>query len=174
VRIRFTFPTGAMLAVLLSSCGYQTAGHADLVPKSINSIAIPAFTNLGTRYKLTDRLPEAIAQEFITRTRYRIVPDANGADAVLQGIVTNYQAFPTVLDPSTGRASAVDLRVYLQITLTERASGKVIFRRPNMEVRDRYQISVDPAAFFEESEPALERASRQTARQIVSAILENF
>ena len=43
-----------------------------------------------------------------------------------------------------------------------------------MEVRERYQISTDPSVFFEESDAALDRASQQTARQVVSAILENF
>ena len=43
-----------------------------------------------------------------------------------------------------------------------------------MDVRERYQISVDPGAFFEESDTAIKRASEQTARQVVSAILENF
>src|ERR1700675_3649286 len=82
----------------LSSCGYHVAGKADLVPKSIHTIAIPAFTNITTRYKLTDHLPEAIAHEFIARTKYQIVNDPKEADAVLRGAVTNYVAYPTVFD----------------------------------------------------------------------------
>jgi hypothetical protein len=162
------------LAAMLASCGYHTAGRADLVPAHIRTIAIPAFSNLTTRYKLTDRLPEAISREFITRTRYRVIPDLDAADAILRGSVTNYFAYPTVFDPATGRASAVEFRVLLQMTLVERASGKVLFSRPSMEIRERYQISVDAGAFFEESDAALERAGQQTARQVVSAVLENF
>jgi len=36
------------------------------------------------------------------------------------------------------------------------------------------EISVDPRAYFEESDPAMERLSRDVARTVVSAILENF
>lgn len=165
---------GAALWVTLASCGYHTGGHADLVPKNIQAIAVPAFSNLTTRYKLTDRLPEAISREFITRTRYRVVPEPDSADAILRGVVTNYFAYPTVFDPATGRASAVEFRVILQVSLVERVSGKVLFTRPSMEIRERYQISVDPGAFFEESDVAMDRASQQTARHVVSAILENF
>jgi hypothetical protein len=161
-------------AILSVSCGYHTGGHADLLPKEIKTIAIPPFANNTTRYRLTEYLPEAISREFITRTRYRVVPNPEMADAILKGSVTNYQANATVFDPATGRASAVDIHVYLQISLVERATGKVLFNRPNMEVRERYQISTDATAFFEESVPAMERASQQTARQVVSAILENF
>ena len=81
------------------------AGRADLVPKNIQAIAIPAFSNVTTRYKLTDRLPEAISREFISRTRYHIVSDPNQADAVLRGAVLSYTSFPTIFDPVTGRAS---------------------------------------------------------------------
>jgi hypothetical protein len=165
-------PLLALLAA--TSCGYHVAGRADLVPKTIHTIAIPPFANGTTRYKLTGWLAEATAREFISRTRYRIVANPNDADAVLNGSVTNFTSFPTVFDPSTGRASAVEVHVYMRVELVERATGKTIFSRPSFEVRERYQISVDPNAFFEESDTALDRLSKQTARQVVSAVLENF
>jgi hypothetical protein len=68
----------------------------------------------------------------------------------------------------------VDLHLVLQVSLTERATGKVVFNRPSFEVRERYEISVDPAQYFDESDVALDRASQQVARQVVSSILENF
>jgi hypothetical protein len=163
-----------VLIMLINACGYHTGGHADLIPKTVETIAIPAFTNNTTRYKLTDQLPEAITREFIARTHYRVVPDPGTADAVLTGMVLAYGASPTVFDPTTGRASAIELHVNLRLTLTERATGKVLFSRPNYLVRDRYQISVDPTAFFEESEPALARASKEVARLVVTSILDNF
>ena len=161
-------------SALLSSCGYQTGGRGDLLPKTIHTIAVPAFANATNRYKITDGMAEAITREFITRTRYKVVPDPAAADAVLRGSVINYTSNATVFDPTTGRATAVDIHVYLRLTLEERATGKVLFTRPNMEVRERYQVSVTPSAFFEESDDAIARASEQTARQVVSAILENF
>jgi hypothetical protein len=160
--------------LLTSACGYHTAGHADLVPKAVHTIAIPAFTNVTTRYKLTDQLPEAIGREFIARTHYRIVSDADTADAVLTGSVLTYTSFPTVFDSTTGRASAVEVHVTMRLNLVERATGKTLYTRPSFEMRERYQISIDPAAFFEESDAALARASEQTAQQVVSSILNNF
>ena len=164
----------ASLVLLVSSCGYHTGGHAELLPATVHTIAIPAFSNVTTRYKLTDQLSEAITREFISRTRYRIVPQASEADAVLEGSVLGYTSFPTVYDPATSRASAVEVHVTLSLNLTERATGKILFSRPNFELRERYQIAIDATAFFEESDSALARASQQTARDVVSAILENF
>ena len=167
-------PAAVLCAALLASCGYHGGGRAELIPNTVHTIAVPAFTNATTHYKLTDQLPQAITREFITRTRYRVTPDTESADAILDGTVLGYNSFPTVFDPATGRASAVELRVVMRISLRERATGKILYSRPNFEIRERYQISIDPAAFFEESDSALLRASEQTARQVVSSILEAF
>lgn len=167
--------TAAVLGFLIASaCGYRVAGHTDLLPKSINTICVPAFANVTTRYKLSDELPEAIAREFISRSRYKVISDLNTCDAILKGAVVNYIHYPTVADPVTGRATEVDLRVYMRVSLVERATGKVLFTRPNLEVRERYEISLDPKAYFEESDAALARASKDVAQQIVTAILTDF
>jgi hypothetical protein len=42
-------------------------------------------------------------------------------------------------------------------------------------MHQRYEISVTfPKAYFEESDAALDRLSRDVARDLVSSILENF
>jgi RNase P/RNase MRP subunit p29 len=164
----------AALVLMTVSCGYHVAGHSDLLPKSIKTICIPPFGNATVRYKLTDQLPEAIAREFIARTRYKIVSDPNTADVVLRGVVTNFISNPVVTDTTTGRATAVDVHVYMQITLTERTSGKVLYSRQGMESRGRYEVSVDPRAYFDESDAALARVAKSTAQQVVTGILSNF
>jgi Lipopolysaccharide-assembly len=171
-RLRWLAP---VLVLPLASCGYHIAGKADLVPKNIHSIAIPPFANTTLRYKLTDRLPEAISQEFIARTRYQIVNDPGQADAVLRGAVVNFLAFPILFDQVTGRASGLQVNVTMQVSLTERATGKVIFSRPNYVYSDRYEIAVtNTNQYFEESEPALERLSHKVAADVVTSILDNF
>jgi RNase P/RNase MRP subunit p29 len=163
-----------LLPLMLASCGYKFAVTDTVLPKTIHTIAIPAFNNLTIRYKLTDQIPEAISREFLTRTRYKVVSDANTADAVLRGAVVNYSFNPTIFDPANGRAAYAELHVTLSVSLTERATGKVLFNRPNFDVRETYQISPDATQYFEESDPALKRAGQQVARSIVSAVLENF
>lgn len=164
----------ACALALLAGCGYRVGTHADLIPQKIQTIAVPAWANITNRYKLTEKLPGAIGREFLSRTRYRIVADPNEADAVLTGAVVNYLSLPGVSDSQTQRATAVQISVYLQVSLTERESGKVLFTRPNMEFRQRYEISVDQTAYFEESELALDRLSRDVARTLVSSVLEAF
>jgi hypothetical protein len=163
-----------LLVLTAASCGYHVAGHASLLPETIHTIAVPAFLNVSNRYKLTDQLPEAIKREFIARTKYKFVSDPNVADAVLKGAVGTYTSYPTVFDEVTGRATAVQLNLTLQVSLVERTSGKILFNRPSFTVHEQYQISEDPGQYFEESDTALARASKAAAQQLVTAILENF
>ena len=144
------------------------------LPKAIKTIAIPAFGNITTRYQLARLLPADITREFLSRTHYAIVADPSQADAVLAGTVTNFAFYPTVNDPVSGRATAAQAVVTLTVTLTNRATGAVLFARQGAEFRERYEISVDPVAYFDESGTAMQRVSRDVARSVVAAILEGF
>ena len=161
-------------ALTLASCGYHVAGHGDLIPKTIQSICVPAFKNASSRYKLTDRMAEAVSREFISRTRYHISTDLNTCDAILRGVVINSVAFQTTVDPVTGRATAAVIHVILSVTFTERATGKVLYSNPNFDATERYEISEDPIAYFEESDAGLNRVAAQVAREVVSGILNAF
>jgi len=163
----------AALALTAAGCGYHVGGHADLMPKSIKTIAIPAFGNSTTRSRLPVMLTSDLTREFNTRTRYRIVADPNEADAVLHGSVVNFTNYPTIFDPASGRATGVQVIVNVQLKLTDR-SGKVLFYRPSAEFRERYEITTNPQAYFDESDTALSRLSQDVARSIVTAILEDF
>jgi hypothetical protein len=163
-----------ILALCTASCGYRFADGGGSLPKTVRTVSIPAFTNLTTRYKLTDQLPEILSREFITRTRYRVISDPDAADAVLRGTVISYSFYPTIFDTKTTRAVLAEMHVTLSITLTERETGKVLLSRPNFDVHNTYQISPDATQYFEESDPALKRAGQEVARSIVSAVLQNF
>jgi hypothetical protein len=162
------------VAVCATGCGYHVAGKSDIMPQTIHTIAIGAFANRSIQYKLAQRLPADIAREFIERTSYKIVSDPKTADAVLDGAVLNFVSYPIIADQATGRATVVQCSAYLRITLTERATGKVLFTRPSFEARERYEISVDPQAYFDESGAGVERVGRDVARDVVTSILEKF
>jgi hypothetical protein len=162
------------IGISLASCGYHVGGKADLVPKSIETISIPAFGNLTTRYKLSDVLPQYIGREFIARTRFRIEDDPSAADAVLNGNITNVMALPAVFDPTSGKATSVRVIVSLTINLLERKTGRVLYSQPALSFGQNYDIAVDPHQFFDESDPAFDRLSRDVAHTVVSGILENF
>jgi hypothetical protein len=167
------------LAILLGlasvvSCGYRVAGTADTLPKTIRTVAIPPFTNSSTRYRLTDRLPNTIAREFLTRTRYEVIQDQSQADMILQGSVGNVLAFPTTVNPQTSSAATIEVLVILNVQVRERLTGNVLYNQPALIFRERYEISSDVAAYFDESTTAFDRLSRDVARTVVSHVIERF
>ena len=57
----------AVWPMLFTACGYHVAGKADLMPKSIHTIAIKPFHNNTQRNDLARLLPEDIGREMNSR-----------------------------------------------------------------------------------------------------------
>jgi hypothetical protein len=180
----------AALASLVSACGYHVGGTASLLPPGLKVIAVPALKNDTPRYRIEQRMTEAVIHEFIARTKYRIVSSEDSADAVLHGEITSFEAIPAVFDTTpattpnsttvppvnttTARATTMLVSVHIKVRLEERETKKELYQNDDYLFRQPYEISTDPAKFFDEQGPALERMSRDFAARLVSDVLENF
>ncbi len=165
---------GIVLLAIMTSCGYHIAGQADLVPKSVQTIAIPTFATVTTKYRLVDILPQQISREFVSRSRFTIEKDPSVADAVLRGTINNVIIYPVVSDPTSGKATSIRIVVFLTVVLTQRTTGKVLYSHVNWAIHEDYAEAGDPHQFFDESGAAYDRLSRDVARDLVSGVLENF
>jgi hypothetical protein len=162
------------VAFLSCSCGYRVAGRGTSLPAEWKTIAVPALQNRSSRYRIEQRLTEALVRELLARTRFRIVPEESAADAVLHGEVTRVESNAVLFDAATGRATTFLVTVHLSVRLVDRASRKVHWQNDDYVFREQYEISTDIASFFEEESPALDRLARDFAARLVSALLENF
>lgn len=163
----------AVLGLALSGCGYRVAGRGSL-PVTVKTIAVPALENRTSRYRIEQRLTEAVVRELLARTTYRIVADPASADAVLHGQVTSIESSGVVFDTVTGRATTLLVTVRAQVELEERETHKALYRNDLFLFREPYEISTDVSSFFEEQDPALDRMARDFASRLVAAILERF
>jgi outer membrane lipopolysaccharide assembly protein LptE/RlpB len=165
----------AACSILLTvACGYQVAGTATRLPPDIKTIAIPVFTNKSTQFRIEQRVSAAVTREFIDRTSFRVTPDPTGADAELKGTITSVNSGVLTFDPNTGRAATFQILVTANVQLIDLHTKKVVFSNPNYIFREQYQVSQSTTALYEESEPALNRLSRDFARTLVTDIVENF
>jgi outer membrane lipopolysaccharide assembly protein LptE/RlpB len=166
--------TGLMGLLASTGCGYHTAGHAVQLPENVKTIAVPAFINDTTTYRIEQLLTSSVVREFTTRTRYHILNDAGeAADATLRGTVVSATSTPLTYNSATGQAASVLVVVSMKVTLTDR-QGKVLYQNPSYLFREQYEVSQDLASFFEEDSPAFRRLSQDFARTLVSNILEGF
>jgi len=149
-------------------------GASVRAPSNWKTIAIPAFKNDTTRYRIEQRFTQSVTREFLRRTKYRVVQDPQAADAVLRGEVLSIEATPVLFNGTTGEVTAMLLTVRTKVQLTDTKSGKMVYSNADMVFRQEYQISSDVRSFFEESDPALGRMSRDLAAEIVSNVLEGF
>ena len=166
----------AWLALLIScaGCGYHTAGHAVQLPENVKTIAVPAFVNETSTYRIEQLLTSSVVREFTTRTHYHILNDpGEAADATLRGTVISTSSSPLTYNSTTGQAASVLVVVSMKVVLTDR-QGKVLYQNPSYLFREQYEVSQDLASFFEEDSPAFRRLSQDFARTLVSNILEGF
>ena len=157
-----------------AGCGYHTAGHSVQLPENVKTIAVPAFVNETSTYRIEQLLTSSVVREFTTRTHYHILNDpGEAADATLRGTVLSTSASPLTYNSTTGQAASVLVVVSMKVALTDR-EGKVLYQNPSYLFREQYEVSQDLASFFEEDSPAFRRLSQDFARTLVSNILEGF
>jgi outer membrane lipopolysaccharide assembly protein LptE/RlpB len=158
----------------ITGCGYHVAGRSGNLPAQWTTIAVPAFKNDTTRYRIEQRFTAAVIRQFVQRTKYRIVQDPANADAVLHGEVVSIETDPMLFNATTGQVTMMLVTVHTKVQLIGTKDEKPVYENNDMVYRDEYQISSDVQSFFEEQDPALERMSRDFASQLVSNVLETF
>ena len=171
-----------LLAVLgataWTGCGYALAGRGSFLPDSIRVIGIPTFVNRTSTFNVETQITQKVRTEFISRGRYRIVPEATGVDAVLVGEVTTVTVQPVSVSAEQ-LASRYVITMAAHVSLKDVQADKVLWEDPNLVFREEYdaqsgQAALDPSAFFGQDANALERMTGEFARTIVSAILQAF
>jgi hypothetical protein len=167
----------AMLLLVSSTlgCGYHAVGGKSArLPSDLHTIVIPAFRNTTTTYHIEQVVTEAVVREFAERTQYRVITrnDAD-ADATLRGSVLAVGLTPLTSDSQTGRLASSQASIIVSISLVDR-HGKVLFENPSYSFHQQYELSRNPATFFQEESPALDRLARDFARTLVSNVLEAY
>ena len=171
---RFAWIAIVMATVGMSACGYRPAGKAVRIPPDVETISVPMFVNQTKTYRIEQIITNDVVHELASRTRYHIVSSpGDDVDATLKGTVLSSDVAPSTYDSQTGRATTALVTVTASVKLVDR-HGKMIFQNDNYTFRDQYQLSADPASFFEEDSMAMRRLSADFARTLVSNVLEAF
>jgi outer membrane lipopolysaccharide assembly protein LptE/RlpB len=163
-----------LTATVLAGCGYHVVGRSSSLPSGWKTIAIPAFVNRTTHYRIEQRFTSAVVREFLARTSYKIVQNQESADGILLGEVLTIETSPILFDATTGQVTTMLVTVHAKVSLVSRADEKVIFKNDDLVFREEYQISGDVNSFFEEQNPALDRMSREFAARVVGDVVEGF
>jgi outer membrane lipopolysaccharide assembly protein LptE/RlpB len=158
----------------LSGCGYHTLGAATHLPPNTKTLAVPVFATQTNAYRTETVMTNAVIREFATRTRFRVTPSSDAdADAVLHGTILKEVISPLTYNSSTQQSSSFLITMVLSVTLNGR-DGRILYENKNYVFRQQYQSTTDLPTFLQENPAAVERLSREFARQLVADVLEGF
>jgi hypothetical protein len=160
-----------LLLLLLSSCGYRLAARKGGSGEG-RTIAVPTFANRAPTggYRVEQRISEAIRKELVRKTRYHVTSEETG-DVVMAGELLNYvNTSPTVFNDK-GRASQYAISVLLKVVVTDKATGKVLFRNDAWEHRDSFQLAPNAGDFVPEDPAAVARVADRLAAALVASLL---
>jgi outer membrane lipopolysaccharide assembly protein LptE/RlpB len=164
----------ALTSLGLSGCGYHTLGAATHLPPGVNTLAVPVFATRTESNGTETALTEAVVREFITRSRFRVTTNSGSdADAVLHGTILKQAVTPLTYNAATQQSSSFVITIVASVTLTAH-DGRVLYQNKNYVYREQYQSSTDLPTFVQEDPAAIQRLSREFARQLVADILEGL
>jgi hypothetical protein len=171
-------PLVLVLAVMNTACGYALAGRGNTLPANIVTIGIPPFINQSVIGDIDRVITDAVRVEFQGKGRYRVLPQAEGVDAVLTGRVISVILQPVAFT-ATNQVSRNAIIAVAAIEFREAGTDRVIWENPSFRVQDEYEVTTgtsatDASAVLTGNINALERLSRTFARSVVTSIFEAF
>jgi hypothetical protein len=166
--------------LVLSACGYALAGRGSFLPDTIKTIGVPLLVNNTTAFDVEQALTSRLRTEFISRGKYRVIPETAGADAVLTGEIAAISIQPTAFNDQQQATRYVVVMV-AKMEFRDVLQNRVLWENPSLVFREEYDLSSattvstgDLSAFFGGGSNALERISQDFGRSVVASILESF
>src|ERR1043166_1664707 len=160
--------------ILLTSCGYGLVGRNNFLDPSIKTIQVPAFVNRTTRVELEQRVTQAVADEFVSRGRLRLVTNPTDADIILRGSIDSFGIFPIAFN-AQGRATQYQVAITANIELVDhRAEDKVLWKNDQYRFTENYQTNVESTDAFDQETRAITEIAVRFAETLVTNLLEGF
>lgn len=168
---------------LVFGCGYHLKPAGYPVGIEIKSLAIPAFSSSSSFRGFESEFTSILRNEFIQHSRVKLEEKAK-AEAVLSGhlysITTEPLTYAVTEDLIHGVTSKDEvtrsrtLEIRLDVSLTESATGKVIWQDSTLSEKADYVVSSDPLATEYNQRQALIAIARELATRIYSKTMERF
>ncbi len=153
------------LLLFVSGCGYQLAGELNL-PSYIKTIAVPIFKNQTTEPFIEKLLTEAVIRRIQHTTDLKVV-DTDRADAILYGLVVNYDAkAPLVFDRFYG-VGEYRLRLTAQFELLDKDKN-IIWAKQRISGKAEYYVKGSVLSTQDAEIQAQLRASDEVSRDLIT------
>ena len=167
-------------ALVSGGCGYALAGRGSFLPTDIRVVGIPPLMNRTTYFDVEQILTEKIRNEFIGRGKYRVVPEAANADAVLNAEITSITLSPVAFT-STQLASRYQFVLTMKVDFVDNRVNKSLWANDAYAFTGEYDLTsgtgdaaINAATFVDQQRSSFDRIANDIARTVVTAIVEAF
>ena len=163
-----------VLALAAASCGYHLSGRGSSLPPHVKTIAVPTFGNSTTRPELGQRVTEKLVQQIVARGKYKVVSDAQGADAVLSGTVNGWTSRPVSTTANQSEAKRVSVTLRAQVKFEDLVDHRVTWEQDDYNFTAEYDVVGDAETYFDTELGAVEKVAEDFSRAVVSAVFQGF
>ena len=167
------------LSLASAGCGYALAGRGSFLPTDIRVVGIPPLVNRTTYFNVEQILTEKIRNEFIGRGKYRVVPEAADADAVLKAEITSITLSPVGFT-TTQLASRYQFVLTMKVDFIDNRVNKSLWANDSLSFTGEYDLTsstgdaINAATFVDQQLASFDRIANDVARTVVTAIVEAF
>lgn len=186
IRFHITFLRGISASIflfLLIGCGYHFRAAGEPMGVKYESLAIPLITSTSSEMSFEADFTRIIRETFISHGKVPLA-SVERAQAVLTGRIYDIRTEPLTytLEQQTVRdhfvthevTSGRRLKIKLDIRLTDRASGKVLWHEKAMEEKAAFIVETDPLVTRFNQRQALQEIARRLAKRIYLKTMERF
>jgi len=181
----FTFKEAILLLALClcMGCGYHFSANGKSMGIRIESIAIPMIESTSSNTGFESDFTRIIREEFISHAKVPLLPSEK-AQSVLTGLISDIRTEALtynlrqrnfegdlITDEVT---SSRRLKIKLNMKLTDRITGKIIWHEEDMEEKAGFRVEEDPLATRYNQRQALQKIARQLAKKIYLKTMERF
>ena len=172
-----------LLMVIFTGCGYHFRADGKPIGIEMNRIAIPLVTSSSSEKGFEADFTRMLREEFISHSVVSIV-ETGQADMILKGRIVHIETMPLSYDSreyKSGDSSVIHettnirrLKIRLDISLIERATGKSIWHDGDMEEDAMFNVENEPLATQYNQQQALIKIAGILAKRIYLKTMERF
>ena len=163
----------AMIALMVSGCGYTFRAEYSAAPGGVHRVNIPTVKNATTYTELTNSLTNQLVHQF-TLSQDLQVTDPDQADAILETEIKSVQVQGAAR--ATGGTSSASRRVVVEVAavLKMKEDGRVLWRVDRVEGRRTYRVVTDQSVVEANLSLALQDIAQEIAEKIQRYVFEDF
>jgi hypothetical protein len=159
--------------MLLIACGYAFAPQGDYIDKQIKNIYVEQFGNKTSQADMENYIRAAFIDQFIQTRRFKIVENAELADATIKGSILNLNVAPLSYRSST-LAAEERATITLELTFREKESGKDIWKSQGITGTVDYTIDNNINLLPSTRKAALVKLANDTAEKTFNQMMSGF